>query len=133
MNKQLFVLTMMLFVTSLSHAAWFASNPLTVDCERTGKKGQVLMSVVIRGNAVTIKDNVRSEEVTHMTRVTQSSRSKHWANQQIEMTINLRPTRLARIFGGGDYHSGSLEIKSLPEEHENRYVGFYCYPQEVVE
>jgi hypothetical protein len=133
MNKQIFVLSMALLVASLSQAAWFTSNPLTVDCERPGKKGQVLMSVVIRGNVVTIKDNTKSEEVTHTTRVTQSNRSKHWSNQQIEMTVGLKPSRAARIFGGGDYHTGSLEFKSLPESDDNRYLGFYCFPQEIVQ
>jgi len=131
-NPSYVALTIFL-ATSLSLAAWFASKPLTVDCKRMNQKGKDLMTVEIRGNAVTIKDLVKSEEVTYLTRVTQSGRLKHWENQQIAMAVRLKPSRIGRIFGGGDYHSGSLEFKSLPDADENRYMSLYCYPQEVVE
>lgn len=91
------------------------------------------MTVEIRGSAVTIKDHAKSEEQTYITRIYQSSRLKHWENQQIAMAVNLKPTKIGRFFGGGDYHSSSLELKSLPESDKNRYMSLSCYPQEVVE
>ncbi len=127
MNKQLFVFVTLLSVSAYAQRPWFVSNPLIVNCERLEKKGQVTMIVEMRGKSVTIKDLSKNEEQTYVTRVTQSSRLKHWDSQQIALSVTLKPSRWGQVFGGKEYYSGALELNGL--DKQERFINLYCYPE----
>ena len=131
MNKNLFVSTLLLSTLAVAQIPWFVSNPLTVNCERLQKKGHVTMVVEIRGKSVTIKDLLKNEEQTYVTRVTQSNRLKHWDSPQISLSIALKPSRWSEVFGGKEYHSGALEFNGRNEQE--RYASLYCFPQASAE